>query len=1806
MSPYKAIARASVNIKALDDKSLYKAQIYSTNGTILQPYDLSTTLYGVVYDSSMNDITDKVDIIKWKKYNPKADNLEYDEGWSEKHSDSTNSIKITKDDVDSKSTFYFEAYKKRKHDYDEDELIAYDIISIVDINDLLASTEKPKNPYVGQVWVDDSTDPATIYMWNGYKWIICGNVENVVRNLIHNSNFSTYTYDYFDIVGDTTQSFTPSVNMVDSKRWLTLEAETLVDMERGIGQTVIDSEKVVKDSNYSFQFLYYTDNLNKTWSNNITVKIISIDENNKETLIKKEQITADQAVKQYFTDFKTLSDTKTIRVEILGENKHKYRFYVTELALYNTPNLYPWTANPEDNGLLLDDEALFNALTRNGEIKGIVRIIGADGQPRYAADLDYCTVGKLHGQYIDARQLLVQRSDGVQTLYIDEYGNVNLAVSSLKIVSKQTSETTSIEDFILSQIDSMTPEQLKYFLMQIQKDNQLIEDEYQELYNQENLVGIDYDKNWGDYLDDEYLDKAKNDDMVSISSLNFNADNTVSVLNKEDGTIESRFVLGSSQLGFSALGDSASGNVKGKLKTLLYYTHMAYRDSYTDLVKVINAAIKDKEDEVTTLANEDTPTLTDDYSDYSVKAALLNKLFMLCRDYMLNNKVKFVTDEWSNFEVDPKKVITEVGKVLSTYTADGTLIGSIGSIANEKITADAIINTVAQGAADPNNKKLYEIYSATILQQTANGIFAGYGEDLKPGDKLDKYTRAMINLDKNGVFLSAKNKDGQQSFINISGEDVKVSSDNIYLDGSVTFTDLLHAPEKGNTTTINGGYLTTGSINARDAIIAKTLTGDMVYTGILTNARDAETGEVIYDANGKINGSYFNLNDGTFSLSNGTKSVLNFDGETLSFDSDVSYSINKGSFTGELAWIREWTDNSTIINSKQVMSPRAFFGTVDMDKPTGVSIGSALGSIYGDSSEYGKLDAGIAGYLRGNQTFKFDVDGSIKIGYEKGKQLLLDTEGNLTVPHIYSKDISLYNLNVYKKATNEDEFNFTDINTRAKSFSIDAEGNISMTPTTFYLYNGDKKALSLENGTVNLNINDMNMSGKLSSKFMNVTDGYFSVGPADAPIFKITDDNNIIMSPTEFHLKNGTTDAITLLNKKVSINADFINAGQLDGKYIKAGTIEAKAFYIGTGYVGTGNVGFDNLMKNATVSLHENDGTVIENTELDKIKKDFNMDSFVTITNSIDTKLSNGDNEVRYIEIDFGNTYYIDCLKFYWGFDTQNTHYYKIKYKQDNTAESTWTYLIGNATAWYTSTVPSGPGIPTPTVHNLFAVHAVRYLRIYLNGNNKTEGDNKISTLYSLGAFYGGTITTIDASGITTGKLQATQIDTNAINVGHINISENNFTFKNNNNTVFAITGEKNKCSIIMKPTDFVLQPYTYNADGTAQFKGENAITLHDGEININANYLKAGEIDANIVKVKNLSADNITSGKFSADRINAKGLVVNKETEGVDENGNPTIVETPTLKIDSNGNLYMDINNLVLSSGATSSKLLYEFNNEVSVGISPLRHRLVNEEVYENVDDSLHTNVKFNMGTIFDMAGEITYKIKFEARATRASNVYVTHKKYEKYDFNDNIISVTTDFRPFEITVEPTKALDPRYSISCLWFAEEGDSTVTSITNTITIRNFTVELGDGYDYLANMLGTLQSNLSMLIDKTNAQLKITNGNLQSQVTATAEKFSLAFNNLGALGDALNEYTDKLNMYFDFAADGLTIGQTNSQFKMKLTNEKMSFYEGTAEIAYMSGQKLYINNAQILESIRIGAFAYIPEKDGSLSFKKIGG
>jgi len=113
------------------------------------------------------------------------------------------------------------------------------------------------------------------------------------------------------------------------------------------------------------------------------------------------------------------------------------------------------------------------------------------------------------------------------------------------------------------------------------------------------------------------------------------------------------------------------------------------------------------------------------------------------------------------------------------------------------------------------------------------------------------------------------------------------------------------------------------------------------------------------------------------------------------------------------------------------------------------------------------------------------------------------------------------------------------------------------------------------------------------------------------------------------------------------------------------------------------------------------------------------------------------------------------------------------------------------------------------------------------------------------------------------------------------------------------------------------------------------------------------------------------------------------------------------------------------------------------------------------------------------------------------------------------------------------------------------------------------------------------------------------GTIEANFTETASRIS-------TLNGETSQQFESVRSFIRLISSGIVIGKSTSAIKLKLENDILYFFSGSEDsvttdsaIAYFSSGKLYVNDVQVLSSLRIGGYAWVPES-GNLNFKKIVG
>lgn len=140
----------------------------------------------------------------------------------------------------------------------------------------------------------------------------------------------------------------------------------------------------------------------------------------------------------------------------------------------------------------------------------------------------------------------------------------------------------------------------------------------------------------------------------------------------------------------------------------------------------------------------------------------------------------------------------------------------------------------------------------------------------------------------------------------------------------------------------------------------------------------------------------------------------------------------------------------------------------------------------------------------------------------------------------------------------------------------------------------------------------------------------------------------------------------------------------------------------------------------------------------------------------------------------------------------------------------------------------------------------------------------------------------------------------------------------------------------------------------------------------------------------------------------------------------------------------------------------------------------------------------------------------------------------------------------------------------------------------------------------------LQSIYGLVTDAISGQGELTEA-LVSSFTQTAEGLYATVERADQIeSDAagnLQSFENTVKTYLTFDTNGLSIQDNGSDFKTLMKSNRLSFYQGDVEVAYISNNQLCISNAQIENNITVdgriitGYLEWVQESNGSYSLRK---
>lgn len=211
-----------------------------------------------------------------------------------------------------------------------------------------------------------------------------------------------------------------------------------------------------------------------------------------------------------------------------------------------------------------------------------------------------------------------------------------------------------------------------------------------------------------------------------------------------------------------------------------------------------------------------------------------------------------------------------------------------------------------------------------------------------------------------------------------------------------------------------------------------------------------------------------------------------------------------------------------------------------------------------------------------------------------------------------------------------------------------------------------------------------------------------------------------------------------------------------------------------------------------------------------------------------------------------------------------------------------------------------------------------------------------------------------------------------------------------------------------------------------------------------------------------------------------------------------------------------------------------------------------------------------------------------------------------------------------FQLTERSYDLLDPQNNgkvtlgknIATLTGADAaGDKRSTSELQRVeqSVRaNFTIDNAAAVEEMRQTMTSLIQQSTESIRLEVSEQYTSNDDLMAQVetvmTQLSDAFEFQFNQMQATVDAndveARTQFETIQKYIRFEDGDIILGEAGNELILRIENDRISFLDDGAEVAYLSNKRLYVTDGHFINSLRVGSFAWVPRANGNLSLMKV--
>lgn len=141
---------------------------------------------------------------------------------------------------------------------------------------------------------------------------------------------------------------------------------------------------------------------------------------------------------------------------------------------------------------------------------------------------------------------------------------------------------------------------------------------------------------------------------------------------------------------------------------------------------------------------------------------------------------------------------------------------------------------------------------------------------------------------------------------------------------------------------------------------------------------------------------------------------------------------------------------------------------------------------------------------------------------------------------------------------------------------------------------------------------------------------------------------------------------------------------------------------------------------------------------------------------------------------------------------------------------------------------------------------------------------------------------------------------------------------------------------------------------------------------------------------------------------------------------------------------------------------------------------------------------------------------------------------------------------------------------------------------------------------LSDAVSDLSTTVSQTADSITASVTSLRAEMSSKASNAASKLDSLGEGVGDARKAVDALERTVSSSLRFGADGVELGRSDSNTRLKMGADRMSFVNNGNEVMYITGDRLFINSAQVVQSQQVGQYMWFTRGNGNMGLKWVNG